>query len=297
MPYSNYPMLSIRSILCPIDFSEQSRGALVWASVIAKRRDSRLTVLTVIDSTLARVRVGFNAEPALREFVNTTLPEHVRQDLKLSLVVEVGEASEKILEAGRREDSDLVVMGTQGLGGVRTLMLGSTVQRVLRSIRKPLLAIPKGIATKLGENQTPEDLLGRILVATDFREGSSAAVPWAAELAHDLAVSCVLVHVVQPVAVPKRWQHLVAGTDEQNVVLAGRRLKDFSARFVHPSTQHEVLLGEPAENIASLARRYNAGLIVMGMSNDQDSRVCGPGSIACRVLYNAHVAVLVVPPV
>jgi nucleotide-binding universal stress UspA family protein len=55
-------MLAIRSILCPIDFSEQSREALVWASAIAERRGSQLTVLTVIVPTLARMHAGFNAE-------------------------------------------------------------------------------------------------------------------------------------------------------------------------------------------------------------------------------------------
>jgi universal stress protein A len=289
-------MLTIRSILCPIDFSEQSREALVWASVIAKRRGSELTVLTVVDPTLARVRVGFNAEPALREFVNATLPERVQQDLKLRIEVEVGDAAEKILETSRRDASDLVVMGTQGLGGIRKLMLGSTAQRVLRVIRKPVLAIPKGVATKLDAGRTPSDLLGRILVAADFREGSSAAVPWAAELAHDLAVPCVLVHIVQPIVVPKQWRQFIDGTDERNVVLAQHRLEEFSARFGHAPAQLEVALGEPAERIASLAKAYNSGLIVMGLSNDQDSRGCGPGSIACRVLHNTHVAVLVVPP-
>jgi len=289
-------MLTIRSILCPIDFSEQSREALVWAAVIAKRRGSELTVLTVVDPMLARVRVGLNAESALREFVDATLPEPMRQNLKPRLELEVGEAAEKILDASRRESSDLVVMGTQGLGGVRKLMLGSTAQRVLRDIQKPLLAIPKGVATKLDASRTPADLLGRILVATDFREGSSAAVPWAAELARDLAVPCVLVHIVQPIVVPKQWRRLIDGTDERNVVLAQRKLEEFSTRFGHAPAQLEVALGEPAEHLASLAKTYSAGLIVMGLNNDQGSRGCGPGSIACRVLHNTRVPVLVVPP-
>jgi universal stress protein A len=289
-------MLTIRSILCPIDFSEQSREALEWASVIAERRGSQLTVLTVTSTMLAQIRVGFNVEPALREFVNTTLPEHVQQNLKLRIEVEVGDASDKILETCRREASDLIVMGTQGLGGLRKLTLGSTTQRVLRGTQKPVLAIPKGHGLKLGASQTPADILGRILVATDFREGSSAAVPWAAELARDLDVPLVFINIVQPIVVPKRWRELVVGVDEQNMFTARHQLENFSRRSGDASTQVAVSLGEPAENIASLATKYHAGLIVMGLNNEQESNVHGPGTIACRVLYNTQVAILVVPP-
>jgi nucleotide-binding universal stress UspA family protein len=233
---------------------------------------------------------------ALREFVNAALPEHVQHRLKLHLEVETGDASEKILEISRREASDLIVMGTQGLGGLRKLMLGSTTQRVLHGTKKPLLAIPKGGGLKPSASRSPVDHLGRILVATDFREGSSAAVPWAFELAHDLDVPLVSVHIVQPVVVPERWRELVEGVDERNVVLAQRQLEKFAARFGDASIKLEVSLGEPAENIASLATKYHAGLIVMGLCNKEDSGVHGPGSIACRLLYNSHVAILVVPP-
>lgn len=289
-------MQKIHSILCPIDFSEQSRDALIWASVIAGRRGSQLTVLNVVTPILTKIRTGFSAEPALRDFVNETLPEQVQQDLKLKIVAEVGDASKVILETCRQEASDLIVMGTQGLGGVRKLMIGSTTHRVLQGTQKPLLAIPKGTGLKLSSGQLPADVLGRIIMATDFREGASAAEPWAAELALDLAVPLVFVHIVQPIEVPKRWRKLVDHVDEQNVALALRQLENISAKLGDESTQLEVLLGEPAENIALLASNYRAGLIVMGLNNKEDSTVHGPGSIACRILYDARVAILVVPP-
>ena len=70
-----------RSILYPVDFSEQSRHALRWAAAFAARFGSRLTVVSVVDPLLAeaaRVRLGQDlateeTEPALREFVATFL--------------------------------------------------------------------------------------------------------------------------------------------------------------------------------------------------------------------------------
>jgi nucleotide-binding universal stress UspA family protein len=90
-------MLTVRSILCPVDFSEQSRQALLWASVIAQLRGGALTVLTVVEPLLARaagIRLGVDlaraeAKPALREFVEATLPERVRRGLHVRIEVTV----------------------------------------------------------------------------------------------------------------------------------------------------------------------------------------------------------------
>lgn len=141
--------VTIRSVLCPVDFSKQSREALVWASSIAERHGGELTVLTVVDPLLAhatRIRIGLDlaraeTEPALRDFVAATLPASGQQGSKLRTEVQVGDAAEAILQTSRREASDLIVMGTHGLGGFRKLMLGSTTERVLRGTQTPVLAV------------------------------------------------------------------------------------------------------------------------------------------------------------
>jgi nucleotide-binding universal stress UspA family protein len=54
-------MLTVRSILCPVDFSEQSRQALLWASAVAQYREAELTVLSAVEPLLAQaagIRLG-----------------------------------------------------------------------------------------------------------------------------------------------------------------------------------------------------------------------------------------------
>ena len=56
-------MLTVRSILCPVDFSEQSRQALRWASAIAQYRGAEMTVLSVVEPLLAQaagIRLGID---------------------------------------------------------------------------------------------------------------------------------------------------------------------------------------------------------------------------------------------
>jgi universal stress protein A len=148
-------MLAVRSILCPVDFSEQSRQALLWASSIAEYRGAELTVLSVVEPLLAqaaRVRLGVDlaraeVEPALREFVEVTLAGRMRQPSQTRIEVTVGDPSEAILQSGRRRNAGLIVMGTHGLRRLRKLLLGSTTERVLRRAEQPVLTVPAGAAT------------------------------------------------------------------------------------------------------------------------------------------------------
>lgn len=296
-------MLTIRSVLCPVDFSEHSREALTWAAAIADRRDAELRVLAVVEPLLAhaaRTRLGSDlagaqTTSALRDFVEATVPAAGARQSRRRLETKVGDAAEAILLSSNDESCDLVVMGTHGLGGVRKFVLGSTTERVLRKTKKAVLAVPKGVAPAAGADRAPAVHLKRILMATDFREGSSAALQWAIELAGDLAVPIVFAHVAKPVAVPTEFQDLVADLDEQNVVLAEHKLERFAAGVTTVESERIVSLGVPEDAIATLVATKDAGLIVMGLTNEPDSGH-GPGSIAYRVLRSAHVAVLVVPP-
>ena len=210
-------MITVRSILCPVDLSEQSRQALLWASAIAQYRGGDLTVLSVIEPLLAEaagIRFGVDLarteiEPALREFVEATLAEPVRQASHVRMEVAVGEPSEAILQTARRLEAGLIVMGTHGLGGFRKLLLGSTTEQVLRRTEWPVLAVPPD-AVSAPVVEHPGVQLRRILLATDFRESAMAAMQWASDLASDIGVPLVLAHVVEPVVVPARWQPLAS---------------------------------------------------------------------------------------
>ena len=122
-----------------------------------------------------------------------------------------------------------------------------------------------------------------------------AAMQWAGDLASDLGVPLVLAHVVEPVVAPPRWQALVADFESDRVASGQRMLASLSASFRETHTDCVVSIGRPADTIASLAAEHEAGLVVLGLANAEDSEVRTPGSIAYRVLRLAHVAVVVVP--
>ena len=66
-------MPSPRSILCPVDFSDASRGALRYAAVVANHLKAELTVLTVNDPLLT--------EAAEMSGSMEHLPEAIKKEL------------------------------------------------------------------------------------------------------------------------------------------------------------------------------------------------------------------------
>ncbi len=297
-------MFALRSILCPIDFSPQSREALRWAYALARQQHSRLVVLTALDPLLAntaRIRLHLDVKesetkPALTDFIESTLSRSTDATPDISPEVYEGDAPQVILEAAARE-VDLVVMGTQGLGGVQKWLLGSTTERVLRRTKVPVLCVPPRTN---GASNLVEDgsriRLHRVFIGTDFSEASATAIRWAVDLAQVFDVPLLLAHAVTPLAVPERWQSYVPDIDEERTRLADGRLKAAAASYRRVvNIETAIAIGPPAEMLVTMAEERQAGLIVLGLMGD-DGHVSRPGSIAYRLLCLTPVPVLVVPP-
>jgi nucleotide-binding universal stress UspA family protein len=295
--------VTLRSILSPVDFSEQSRHALRWAGEFAARFQARLTVLSVVDPLLAeaaRIRLGEDlakaeTEPALREFVAATWPDGIAPSVQTTFKTPVGDPAAVIVETATSEAVDLIVMGTQGLGGFRKWLLGSTTERLLRRTHLPVLAVP--LSEESGVPSVNEKFeIQQILAATDFSDSSVAAVEYAAELARRFSATLALTHVVEPLTVPSQWRPLVDESDETRVATARDRLQALAQQYCGPQECEAIVsLGRPADVIGSIADDRRTQLIVMGLSSDHGPFAPRPGSIAYRVLCSTTVPVLVVP--
>ncbi len=136
-----------RSILVPIDFSEQSLVALAQAVQIAEQHKAKLLVMHVVEIVPSPYYYPsyspLEAFPDLRrrasEALDRTLRMQVPDALKAEKVLEEGNAAKRIVQVARERHADLVVMATAGLGGVDKLLLGSVAAKVLRTTPCPVL--------------------------------------------------------------------------------------------------------------------------------------------------------------
>ncbi len=162
-------MLTLKKILCPIDFSDLSLNALTFAVDLASKFQAELHLLHVFEGfdTLSlnpELAMGPMPEwlPKLRQLCHEKLaalpsaelaarcPAIVRADRE-------GPAIHEILSYAAHEKFDLIVLATHGRTGLKHLLMGSVAENIVRCAKCPVLTIrgcesptvPAGHATSL----------------------------------------------------------------------------------------------------------------------------------------------------
>jgi nucleotide-binding universal stress UspA family protein len=291
------------TVLCPIDFSEPSRAALVYAAAIADHFAARLLVLAVDDPLLAEAAASAGLVPSLAEETEQELERLCRAVLgqpvpgpkQLELRVRIGKPAVEILRQARETATDLIVMSSRGHTGVRKLFFGSTTERVLRETFVPVVVTPPDLPA----GQSLSDIsrqVSRVLAPVDLTAASPRQVAIAAAVAQALSVPLLIAHVLESVAIPVRVRLALAGADASRRARAEERMQEIVAS-VAPNAKTETLVvsGDPADEIVKLADARHTNLIVMGLHS---SELLGPrmGSVTYRVLALTRTLVLAVPP-
>ena len=193
------------SVLCPIDFSESSRGALRYAAMIAGHCGSSLTLLAVNDPVFVEAAelTGGHAHLAdetrreMERFHRQALGKASNTPVDLHFEIASGKPAPEILRVARERRSDLIVMASHGSTGFRKLFFGSTTERVLRETGVPVLVTP-GDAAPLALEDVRKTIR-RVLVPVDLTAASSHQLDVAGRLADALALPLLLVHIIEPV--------------------------------------------------------------------------------------------------
>jgi nucleotide-binding universal stress UspA family protein len=138
------------SILCPVDFSEHSERALGVALELAALTGAHLTIVHVVDALLdAASRASGNqaaleaqTQQELQDLLQRLAESGGREPRRMAIAVAVGDPAEQVLKQADESESDLIVIGTQGLERAKRFVFGSTTEGVLRASRVPVLAVP-----------------------------------------------------------------------------------------------------------------------------------------------------------
>jgi len=136
-------MITLRRILCPVDFSEPSERALRYALATARWHGATLTVLHVEDVLLsaARAQIKTNASPAsnVYEDLNTFIADAGGSNQTIVAVMTAGDAVAGVLDQAKHESSDLIVMGTRGRSGLARAIRLRDVDDVEQAHRAPVI--------------------------------------------------------------------------------------------------------------------------------------------------------------
>jgi nucleotide-binding universal stress UspA family protein len=146
---SDAPLLDLKEILVPVDFSECSRAALRYALPLAQQFGATLTLLNVVDFYLAGELDARFDYARLRDDLQIRagkrLVHLIQQDVGSNVLVDTlvreGRPWKEITDAARKRKADLIILGTHGYSGLKHTLLGSTAERVVRHAPCPVLVV------------------------------------------------------------------------------------------------------------------------------------------------------------
>lgn len=291
------------SVLCPIDFSESSRGALRYAGTIAAHFGARLALLAVNDPLLAEA-ADLAGSPArlvddtiheMEKFYRQAFSTKVKGLGDVQFEVASGKPAPEILRVARERGCDLIVMASHGATGFRKLFFGSTTERVLRETAVPTLVTAGGDLGPM-EFDDLKKLVRRVLVPVDLTAATSHQLVIARRLTEALSLPLLLLHVIEPVRSTVATQAALPAVETERRYRVEAELERVATAMpAGMAPEALIAYGEPAEEIAKVANDRDAGLIVMGLHS---SPLLGPrmGSVTYRVLCLAHRLVLALPP-
>jgi len=273
--------LQFNTILVATDLSEAGSTALHYAQAIALMHKSVLVVVHVIDPVSYAFPEGVpasaTADQAARDELQKIEEETRRHGIPIHSMVETGVVYERILQAIRDHNADLLVVGTRARTGIGRAALGTVARRLLAKAGCPVLTVPPEADAQL-------HWAGRwrhVLVATDFSDASLSALGHAQRIADE---QLIVLHAATSEKAGICKDHL-----EQL-----RYLAPFNESHTVP-VEHIVMAGEAGEVISEQARKFRADLVVLGSPvnelKDEDFHT----STVLQVISGVSCPVLCVP--
>ena len=141
-----------KKVLFCTDFSENADYAFNFACGLAERDKGLLYILHVIPpnpylmysylSPENSEKVDKNMAQYLDDNYTKRYVKNIKEGMRFEIVTNTGREDEEILALAKKENVDVIVMGTHGRTGIEHVFFGSVAENVLRHSTFPVLVIP-----------------------------------------------------------------------------------------------------------------------------------------------------------
>lgn len=212
---------------------------------------------------------------------------------KIETLVRLGRPASVIVDVAEDVGADVILMGSRGHTGLKSLLLGSVSSSVLTDAHCSVLVARPGSAS-----------LDRVLFATDGSDAARSAEAFLASLPRAEGVHVTALSVAEPYVMPAAVP-LPYTMDVQRITDEILRYRqEHAERAASEAARRLAEVGWPAEartafgpaaaTIAAEADAVDAGLIVVGAAGMNPVERFIVGSVAARVARTARRSVLVV---
>ena len=147
----------MKKILVPIDFSKEAKYACEVASQIAKKTKCEIILLHMLDipgASIDPIDSNNKRGGAQAIFFMKTIHKKFQkykalpffEGIKITESVKFHKAFNGVIEESKKNNVDLIVMGSQGATGLKEMLVGSNTEKVVRHSDIPVLVIKKKVS-------------------------------------------------------------------------------------------------------------------------------------------------------
>lgn len=292
-------MKPIRNILAATDLSAPAREALARAFQLAAGSGAQLTLMHAVSSgVMAALRelLGTRAPTVEQRIVDDAcktlrdLADELGQAHGVSAAVRVstGAVVQEIVDQLEALDADLLVVGARGEDFMRHLMLGSTAERMLGLMTRPVLVV----------RRPPHAAYRRVLVPVDFSMASAPTLQAVRVLAPHAEI--ILLHAFE---LPFEGKLRYAGIDD--AAIHALRVAERNSAFqqiealqasASLAEQSRIIVrhGDACSLIREVQQQEHCDLIALGKHGRNRIKEILLGSVTRHVLSESDCDVLVV---
>ncbi|MEM1318622.1 MAG: universal stress protein [Bacteroidota bacterium] len=194
-----------KTIVVPIDFSEASQNAYLYATKVARVTGSSIALLHVIDDSIEEDTELLEAQyQELEYYMNTFASLHTKQQysgvaigLNVKTVIERGEVLTTILRYAQHPSNSMVIMGATGTHASVNNTLGRTAYAVAQQAESLVLLVPKTYRFLQ---------LERILYVSDYESADEEIIKQIVCFSRKFYADLNFLHIDQHLTQPKDYQ-------------------------------------------------------------------------------------------
>lgn len=241
----------MKTILVPIDFSQNAENALRYAIMLSDKWQAKLILFhsfyTYHASGYSSASGGSSGEEAghrvavqeLTELYTRLAPDSIREVEYLS---SRSEMLEQVLRIVQEKHVDLIVMGTQGIGRLAGKFLGTNASRVVAYTSCPVIVVPESLAVYS---------LRHMAYASNYQPGDIPTLKTVAAMADAFGAELSVVHVTPYETTEEKHAFMLFEQKVRNEI-------------TEPDISFKTLPGSDVEDtLVSYLRQKEADLLVM----------------------------------
>ena len=267
-------MLSLKTILVPVDFSERSTHAAEHAVVLSNRFQSKVVLAHVIPPAPfeyaafdggAYTGAALHSEQEIQAATEQrlcALAEKVRGEQPIETRVLIGDPAKEIERLAEELHTDLLVMPTHGYGPFRRFILGSMTTKVLHDVSCPVFT---GAHIPEVTPFNPEPYK-RIACAVDLGPHSEAVLRWAWEFACAHEEDLTVIHAAPLLEVGGAYGDMFPADTRKALLDAARSGVNDLIKRVGCRAQVHVECADPASYVRDVADKSYVDVLVIGRS-------------------------------